>query len=170
MVKSLWLGLLRPARVALVVAQRNGQAVPTGDVMTATPADLIAAARSYVGSPFHHGGRLPGVGLDCIGVIVCAASACGLLHCDVEAYPLRPNGQLRMSLDAQLVGVPSALAGDVLLMSFSEEPHHVALFTGPTIIHAYITVKRCVEQPMAELWEKRVRGVYRFREFACPAQ
>lgn len=138
--------------------------------MTATPGDLIAVARSYTKTPFHHGGRLPGVGLDCIGVIVCAASACGLLHCDVAAYPLRPNGQLRESLDAQLVAVPDALPGDVLLMSFSEEPHHVALFTGETIIHAYITVRKCVEQPMVELWEKRVRGVYRFREFAWTAQ
>lgn len=143
--------------------------------MNATPADLIAAARGFCGTPFHHAGRLPGVGLDCIGVIVCAAATCGLLHADEEAYPLRPNGQLRLSLDAQLVSVPDAAAGDVLLMSFSGEPHHVALFTGPTIIHAYITVKRCIEQPMAELWHKRTRGVYRFREFAlgglglCPA-
>lgn len=137
--------------------------------MTATPADFISAARGYVKTPFHHGGRLPGVGLDCIGVIVCAAATCGLLHSDIEAYPLRPNGQLTLALNTQLVRVPDALAGDVLLMSFSGEPHHVALFTGPTIIHAYITVKRCVEQPMADLWQKRIRGVYRFREFACPA-
>ncbi len=134
--------------------------------MTATPSDVIAAARGSVGTPFHHGGRLPGVGLDCIGVIVCAASACGLLHSDMAAYPLRPNGQLRENLNVQLVEVPYALAGDVLLMSFGGEPHHVALFTGPTIIHAYITVKKCIEQPMADLWNKRVRGVYRFREFA----
>lgn len=136
--------------------------------MNATPTHLIQTARGYLNTPFHHQGRLPGVGLDCIGVIVCAAAACGLLHADVAAYPLRPNGQLRMNLDLQLVRVPSALAGDVLLMSFSEEPHHVALFTGDTIIHAYITVKKCVEQPMVPLWQQRVRGVYRFREFSCP--
>lgn len=137
--------------------------------MSATPADLIAVARSYINTPFHPNARLPGVGLDCIGVLVCAARACGLSHTDIAAYPLRPNGQLTLALNTQLVRVPDAMAGDVLLMSFSGEPHHVALFTGSSIIHAYITVKRCVEQPMAELWQKRIRGVYRFREFACPA-
>ena len=138
--------------------------------MIATPADLIKVARTYVKTPFHHQGRLPGIGLDCIGVIVCAAAACGLLHCDVAAYPLRPNGQLLENLNVQLVAVPNRMAGDVLLMSFGGEPHHVALFTGETIIHAYITVKRCIEQPMAELWEKRVRGVFRFKEFVCLTQ
>lgn len=128
--------------------------------------DLITAARSFVGTKFHHGGRLPGVGLDCIGVIVCAAGACGLLHRDVAAYPLRPNGELTTQLNAQLVRVPHATAGDVLLMAFSDEPHHVALFTGQTIIHAYIKVRRCVEQPMADIWWQKVRGIYRFKELA----
>lgn len=128
--------------------------------------DLIAAARSYLKTPFHHGGRLPGVGLDCIGVIACAASSCGLLHRDVAAYPLRSNGQLRVELDAQLVRVPEAVAGDVLLMSLGDDEHHVALYTGTTIIHAYAVVRRCVEQPMAEIWWQKVRGIYRFREFA----
>lgn len=134
-----------------------------------TPDDLINAARSYVDTPFHHGGRCPGVGLDCFGVVVCAAAACGLPFSDVAAYPLRPNGQLRITLDANLVRVPEAVAGDVLMMSFAGEPHHVALFTGAagTIIHAYTTVRKCVEQPMVKIWQKRVRGVYRFREFVA---
>lgn len=134
-----------------------------------TPEDIILAARQTVGTPFHHGGRLPGVGLDCIGVVVCAAAACGLLHRDQAAYPLRPNGQLRISLDAQLVSVPEAMAGDVLLMTFGDEPHHVAIYTGLTLIHAYASVRRCVEQPMVKAWWDRVRGIYRFKELTCQA-
>ena len=129
-----------------------------------TPDKIIDAARSYVDTPFHHGGRLPGVGLDCIGVIVCAARAAGLRHHDVEAYPLRPNGQLTVELNAQLDRVTIALPGDVLQMTFGGEPHHVAIYTGYTLIHAYATVRRCVEQPMALAWWDRVCGIYRFRE------
>lgn len=128
--------------------------------------DFILAARGYVGTKFHHGGRLPGVGLDCIGVLICAAKAAGLPHRDVAAYPLRPNGQLPIELDAQLVRVSVAQAGDVLLMAFDAEPHHVALYTGNTIIHAYATVRRCVEQPMVAAWWQKVRGIYRFKDFA----
>ncbi len=39
--------------------------------------DFVRVARSYIGTPFHHQGRLPGVGLDCAGVIVCALAECG---------------------------------------------------------------------------------------------
>ena len=134
-----------------------------------TAAHIIEAARSYVGTPFHHGGRLPGVGLDCIGVIVCAARAAGVPHHDVLAYPLRPNGQLTIELSAQLDRVADAEPGDVLQMSFGGEPHHVAIYTGDTIIHAYATVRRCVEQPMVQAWWDRVRWIYRFKELTCLA-
>ena len=132
-----------------------------------TAEKIIEAARSYVDTPFHHGGRLPGVGLDCIGVIVCAAKAAGVKHHDVAAYPLRPNGQLRTELSAQLDRVEKAEPGDVLEMSFGGEPHHVAIYTGDTLIHAYATVRKCVEQPMVAAWWLRVRGIYRFKELVC---
>lgn len=134
-----------------------------------TPEDIIQAARQMVGTAFHHGGRLPGVGLDCIGVVVCAAKAAGLGHHDPIAYPLRPNGQLRIGLDSLLVRVPDALPGDILLMSFGGEPHHIAIYAGETLIHAYASVRRCVEQPMVKAWWDLVRGIYRFKELSCQA-
>lgn len=128
---------------------------------------LIAAARSFVGTPFRHGGRAPGVGMDCIGVVVCAAAACGLRHRDQSAYSLRPNGQLGLELEAQMVLVArsAVMPGDVLLMAFDEEPHHVAVTTGATIIHAYAQARKCVEQPLSDYWRARVRRTYRFPEF-----
>jgi hypothetical protein len=55
-----------------------------------------------------------------------------------------------------------------LLMRWREdaEPHHVALYAGATLIHAYATVRKCVEQPMVQAWWDCVAGVYRFSEFA----
>ena len=38
---------------------------------------MIAAARACIGTPFHHQGRRPGAGLDCIGLIVIALRAAG---------------------------------------------------------------------------------------------
>ena len=129
---------------------------------------FVAAARSFVGTPFHAGGRLPGVGLDCIGVAVCAARACGIGHRDVPAYPLRPNGQLLGELDRQLVRVGQPEPGDVLAMTFEMRgtPHHVAVYAGATLIHAYLLAAKCVEQPMTDYWRERVVRVYRFRELA----
>lgn len=126
----------------------------------------ISAARALVGTPFHAGGRCPGVGVDCIGVAVVAAKACGLKHRDVTAYPLRPNGQLPRELAAQLIRAERREPGDILLMAFDDVPHHVAVYAGATIIHAYAQARKCVEQPWAKYWGDKVRGVYRFREFA----
>lgn len=138
-----------------------------------SPEQFVTEARSYVNTPFHHGGRLPGVGLDCIGVAVCAAAACGLQHRDLAAYPLRANGQLAKELDAQLAcishvsgSIPGALPGDILLMAFEPEPHHIAIYASDTIIHAYTQARKCVEQPFVYYWRGLVRGVYRFKEFA----
>lgn len=136
--------------------------------MAATDADrdaFVAVARSYVGTPFHHEGRLPGVGLDCIGSPVCAGIASGFDVRDVRGYPLRPNGMLKKMLDERLINVPTMLTGDLLLMRFDhEEPHHLAIFTGKTIIHAHVIARKCVEQDWTDYWADRTVGIYRFPE------
>ncbi|MEQ8767219.1 MAG: hypothetical protein RL885_25130 [Planctomycetota bacterium] len=35
------------------------------------------AAETMVGTPYHHQGRVPGVGLDCVGLLLCAAQLVG---------------------------------------------------------------------------------------------
>lgn len=129
-----------------------------------TPAEISAAALAMVGTPFHAQGRLPGVGLDCIGVVICIARALGLPHRDRKAYPMRPDGTLQADLDAQLVRVQGEpREGDILLMSFAAEPHHVAVVVdGGRIVHAYSTARKCVAQAFTDHWRGKVRAVYRF--------
>ena len=38
-----------------------------------TKEDVVREAKTWLGTPFHHQGRLKGVGVDCAGVIVCVA-------------------------------------------------------------------------------------------------
>jgi cell wall-associated NlpC family hydrolase len=126
--------------------------------------EISAAALAMVGTKFHAQGRLPGVGLDCIGVVVCVARQLGIPHSDLTAYPMRPNGMLQPLLDAQLVRVRrEPQEGDVLLMSFAGEPHHVAVMVdGRRIVHAYATVRKCVAQSYTDHWRSMVRAVYEF--------
>lgn len=128
------------------------------------PSDVTNSALSMVGTPFHAQGRLPGVGLDCVGVLVCVARACGIAHKDRTAYPMRPDGTLTPELDRQLQRVHGKpQEGDVLLMSFDSEPHHVAIFISDNrIVHAYATVRKCVVQSYTKHWSDKVRAVYRF--------
>lgn len=126
--------------------------------------EISAAALAMVGTPFHAQGRLPGVGLDCIGVVVCIARQLSIPHSDLTAYPMRPNGMLQPLLGAQLVRVHrEPQEGDVLLMSFVGEPHHVAVMVeGDRIVHAYATVRKCVLQSYTDHWRSKVRAVYEF--------
>ena len=130
-----------------------------------TPADFIAAARSYVGVPFHHQGRTRH-GVDCIGLVVCAARDAGLALVDRTDYPRDPNGLLPLELARQFQEVDPALAGDILLMRFRGEPQHVAILAGETLIHGYASIGRVVEHGLDAKWRRRIVAAYRLREFA----
>ena len=129
--------------------------------------DITAAALSLVGTPFHAQGRAPGIGLDCIGVVVCVARACGIPVVDREAYPLRPNGELQGELESRLDRVSGAVQeGDILLMAFDKEPHHVAIVISENRIvhaHAQLRVRKVVAQTYTDYWRSVTRAVYRFK-------
>ena len=129
--------------------------------------DLVNAAIDMIGTPFHAQGRSPGVGLDCIGLIVCAAKKAGFEAEDQTAYPMQPNGMLKPILEKHLIRViGEPQAGDVLLMAFNgTEPHHVALYIGNhMIIHAYNQARKVSMQIYTNYWKEKVRAIYRFPE------
>jgi cell wall-associated NlpC family hydrolase len=131
--------------------------------------ELVAAAIAMVGTPFHAQGRMPGVGLDCVGVVVCAARQCGHMPNDRSAYPMQPDGTLRPAIEAALVRVDGAPEpGDVLLMAFAGlEPHHVAIYIGDDqIVHAYVHARKVAKQQYTQYWKSKVVAVYRFPEAA----
>jgi cell wall-associated NlpC family hydrolase len=87
------------------------------------------------GTPFHHQGRLPGVGLDCPGPMIWAARELGLVapSFDVDAYARDPDGSMQAVLDAHLTRVPreSLQLGDVILNCFRmKQPRHLAYIVG----------------------------------------
>lgn len=131
--------------------------------------DLISAARAMLGTPFHHQGRAPGVGLDCAGLLVVACQQQGVACEDMGGYGRQPrDGMLESMLDRQpcLERVPlePLQAGDVLLMRFRTEPQHLALFAGATVIHAYESAGGVVEHVLDDAWRRRIVRVYRFVE------
>jgi len=133
-------------------------------------AAIIAEARRWKDTPFHHQGRALGVGVDCAGVIAGIAHNLGISDFDRLDYaPIPHKRELEQVLDAQMVPLkipdprqvtePAA----VLLMQFATEPQHVAILTeSDTIIHAYSRVGRCVEHRFAPVWRGRVIKAYRF--------
>ena len=131
--------------------------------------DIITAARSLLDTPFVHQGRIPGKALDCAGTIEATADLIGAEYVDVPGYSRSPsNGLLEAALDAQpcLERVIDRAPGDVLLMRFSGEPQHLAIYTGETIIHSYESVGKVCEHRLSDVWAARIVRIYRFKGVA----
>lgn len=134
-----------------------------------TADEIIAAARSMIGTPFHHQGRQPGVGLDCGGLVVAVCRRLGIDCADMDGYGRRPHdGMMEALLDRQacLVRLPlqDMGPGDLALMRFATEPQHLAILAHGTVIHAYESVGGVVEHVLDTAWRRRIVRAYRFVE------
>lgn len=110
---------------------------------------LIAAARRYVGVRFRHRGRSE-KGLDCAGLGWLAYHDCGIELEDFRLYGREPHKDGLVTRLSSLLGDPVAVApvtaaqlqvGDVIVLRFQGEPHHVAFvgdyfLGGFSMIHA----------------------------------
>lgn len=125
--------------------------------------DIVAAARGCVGTRFRGQGRVSGVGLDCLGVVIFAAAAAGVRLPDAPDYSLRGEGLLRLDqrIAAAMLRVDSAGAGDVMLFEPGPAMRHLGVWTGSSLIHAHAGLRRVVEGPVDPAWT--LIGIYRFR-------
>ncbi len=127
--------------------------------------DVVAAARGCLNTPFHHQGRLPGVGLDCIGLLVVAFRAAGVDVRDRLNYAERPDGisLIRAIKEHGAVDVDVFDQGDVLLFRYDHQPQHVALATSKdTMIHSFAPAGRVVETGIGSYWRRRLMNAFRF--------
>lgn len=130
--------------------------------------DFVEIARGYLDTPFKHQGRLPGVGLDCAGVVVCALRDAGRPVEDVRAYGRIPaNGLFLKMVERQCerIALADIRHGDLMMFAFRGDPQHLAIYTAAgTLIHAYQDVRRVVEHDFDATWRERLRGCWRLKE------
>lgn len=115
---------------------------------------IVAAVRRCVGTPFRMQGRLPGTGLDCLGVVAEAARAAGG-ELRLPAYTLDgDHAALTRSWPTALgcVAVDKAEAGDVLVTAPSRHRRHFAVVTPAGVVHAHAGIGRVVEGPLDRDW------------------
>jgi cell wall-associated NlpC family hydrolase len=127
------------------------------------PADIIAEARTWLGTPFHHQGRAKGAGVDCIGLVIGVAHALGLSDFDTTHYGRIPSPLLMgAGLRANMLAADRAEPGSVLWFAFDRVPMHVGIVTDSGLIHAYSVAGRVVETGLDPQWIARSRGAFRF--------
>jgi cell wall-associated NlpC family hydrolase len=127
-------------------------------------ADIVTAARGWVGTPFHHQGRVRGVGCDCIGLVIGVAKELGILDYDYTGYGRIPNPLVfGRELAANLDRTDRPEPGTVLWFAFNSAPQHVGIVTDTGLIHAYAVAGRVVETGLDPQWITRCRGMFKFR-------
>jgi cell wall-associated NlpC family hydrolase len=127
-----------------------------------TGADVVAAARRYIGTRWMHQGRTAN-GLDCIGLLVVALHDLGLSRADYREYGRMPEGPqmialLRQHL-CQLKGGGNR-PGLVAAFALQGNPIHVGILSDVGIIHVNASLRRVVEHRLAEDWVRRLTARY----------
>ncbi len=133
-------------------------------------AEIVRAARSWIGTPYRHQASLQGVGCDCLGLLR------GVWRDVVGAEPERPPAYSRDWAEASgrealieaamryLVPVPDGVAepGNVLLFRWRDHlpAKHCAIATGEgTMVHAHEGAA-VAEVAIAPWWDRHLTGVF----------
>lgn len=136
---------------------------------------LIQAARSYIGVRFAHQGRSKQTGVDCLGLLICAAQDAGITlqaraasEYDRIDYGTFPDAQmLREQLNAALIMVDEITVGNILLLRSDGRPQHLALVTDYPheetfgMIHAYAPLRKVVEHRLDDTWRSAIEAIYK---------
>lgn len=141
------------------------------------PECIVEEARTWLGTRFHHQGRVKGVGVDCAGLVVGVAQAVGVSITDCSDYTRIPDGELLKKLcDQQLTSITrnDIAMGDVLLFRIEREPQHLAIVGNYvshslrdcgdgflSMIHAYAPARCVVECRLDAVWMQRLVAAYR---------
>jgi len=134
-----------------------------------TTTDIVNKAREYLGTPFHHQGRLKGTGVDCIGLVSGVFKELNLVSYDNVTYSRFPSGNLLMSELRKVfdeVQYEEVREGDILVFWFNprtKSPQHIGIKSSRGIIHTWAGVGKVVEHSINERWIKRILAVFRLK-------
>lgn len=128
-------------------------------------AAILAEARSWIGTPFHHRARIKGSGVDCAQLVIAVYSACGLIE-EFEPADYPPDWHLHRDEERFLNyvverarQVESPEPGDLILMQFGRcYSHGAILVDDATCIHAF--VGRGVELGDLAEWRRRPKAYF----------
>jgi NlpC/P60 family putative phage cell wall peptidase len=139
---------------------------------------IVAQARTWEGTPFHHQARLKGKGCDCLGLIIGVVAELGLTDrngklladYDEVTYSKEPDGEyLTAKLTALLDEVPKAEAqpGDLALFEMGNNPQHLAILTDYEgalgMIHCEAKRRCVVEHRLDDEWNNKMIKVFRWQ-------
>jgi NlpC/P60 family putative phage cell wall peptidase len=133
---------------------------------------IVAAARSWIGTPYRHQGSRKGVGCDCLGLVRGVwAEVTGREAEAPGAYApdwAERAGNDRLIIAARrhcgkAVPLSEAVPGDILLFRWRNgvSAKHAGILSGPDhFIHAY-EAAGVIESVLVPSWRRRIAAVHR---------
>lgn len=137
--------------------------------MDVTRAQVVAEARTWIGTKFQHNQSCKGHGCDCIGLVIGVFRALGCIAPDYyppaysQQWHAHKNEELLMH-NAQAMGFRSKseapLPGDLLVFQYGRVCSHAGIYLGEdSFVHAYFSLHRAVIQPLRGELKDRMRHV-----------
>jgi cell wall-associated NlpC family hydrolase len=132
--------------------------------------EIVDAARAYLGTPWHHQGRLKGVGVDCIGLILGVAKDIKLGDFDKPKFrqygrrPPRGPGMMA-EFDEVCQRTDNPRIGDILVFWINprnKRPQHCGIMTDIGVIHTFSEIGKVVEHRLDEKWKGRILQAYNY--------
>jgi NlpC/P60 family putative phage cell wall peptidase len=138
----------------------------------ADPDAVVAAARAWLGTPYHDQASLKGVGCDCLGL----ARGVWREVVGAEPVPVPPysrdwgeTGRREVLFEGAAqamirIPVESAGPGDMILFRMRRGAivKHVGILTEPDrFLHSYDRLG-VIEEPLTDAWRRRIAFAFRF--------
>lgn len=133
---------------------------------------IVACARQWIGTPYHHQAARKGVGCDCLGLV--RGVWLELYHVEAEKPPAysrdwaEASGTETMLAAARRHLIPidtdQADAGDVVIFRLRDRfaAKHAAFLSGNSrMIHA-MEGSKVSEVALSRWWQRRIAGAFRF--------
>lgn len=130
---------------------------------------VIAAAESWIGTPYVQQGRLKGVGCDCIGLVIGVGVDALVVPADVAVPAYRqsldiPAARKHLAGRLRILKRKEPRAGDVLIFRVGRRDHaHFAIFDGERMIHASNHAGRVIRSALDDRWLKKLAHCCRYR-------
>lgn len=141
-----------------------------------TRADIVDAARGWLGTRWQHQASVKRVGADCVGLIGGVALELGIEGADrwrddpaLHCYGREPDPKMLLAAVSNYLDPVERVdmqPGDVLLCRFAAEPQHFAIMSGADpdmMIHAYAQARKVCENSIDTTWRARIVRCYSFR-------
>ena len=128
---------------------------------------IVDIARDWVNTPFVHQGRLKGVGVDCLGLVLGVYLEAGHnVPTEIPRYKTfeRPGLLIeKLSEYGDQITDEEARPGDVVVFNYAEQPQHLAILTDIGLIEASATFGKVVETTWGSEHDERLHSYWRLK-------